>query len=122
MKAPRARGRKPEAVDLQLQTTSPDDRTLPRPRGRALRRRTVDWKEFRKLGTTKVFGGLLPEGSDAQAWQCVSCFAIYYTQAKAVKCCQKSANRVQLCRCCKRRLIDCICPPISTQSQEGGAR
>jgi hypothetical protein len=121
VKAPRVQGRKPEPADLQLQTTSPDDRTLPRPRGRR-RRRKIKRRELAKLEATKQFGGLLAEGSDAQAWQCIGCLGIYYTRTEAVGCCQKSANRVQQCRWCKRRISDCVCPPLSNTSQKGGIK
>jgi hypothetical protein len=111
---------RPEPADLQLQTTSPDDCTLARPRGRILRRRSVDWNELHKLEATKRFGGLLPEGNGEQAWQCVACLAIYHTQAEAVGCCQKRANRIQQCKWCKRRLVGCTCPPLSNKPKEGG--
>jgi hypothetical protein len=50
-----------EPPDLMLESPSPDDKRLPRPRGRALKASKPNWREEAQLKRTRDLGGLVPD-------------------------------------------------------------
>jgi len=98
-----------------------DDPSLPKPRGRTDHKRPVDKQETHKLEATKKLGGLIPDRTGEQYWQCAECSAIYDNCMQAKACCGSEANRVQICQNCRKRIADCTCPsPMGQQQINGG--
>jgi hypothetical protein len=50
-----------EPPDLVLESVNPDDKRLPRPRGRALKASKPNWREKAQLKRTRDLGGLVPD-------------------------------------------------------------
>jgi len=108
-------------MDLVLESSSADDPSLPKPRGRTDHKRPVDKQETHKLEATKKLGGLIPDRTGEQYWQCAECSAIYDNCMQAKACCGSEANRVQICQNCRKRIADCTCPsPMGQQQINGG--
>src|SRR6516162_4643967 len=89
-------------MDLVLESSSADDPSLPKPRGRTDHKRPVDKQETHKLEATKKLGGLIPDRTGEQYWQCAECSAIYDNCMQAKACCGSEANRVQICQNCRK--------------------
>jgi hypothetical protein len=96
--------------DLVLEPMREDDRTLPKPRGRAPVKYEVNSREAKKLQQTIKKKGFLPDYGGHQFWKCTACHKIYDEKQLAEDCCGQGAAPVHgVCTQCYQRLDDCKC-------------
>src|SRR5258708_21445385 len=113
----KSRMQRPPEKELKLESVAADDPSLPRPRGRLPKSQKPSISELAHLRSTQLAGGLVPEIAGQQYWQCSHCGSIHQSRQAAKSCHEgASANRIQTCKDCGQRLINCVCKKRSPKT------